>query len=183
MTVIEKVNVIPDGSYAIDPTHSSAGFAVRHTVSTFRGGFSEIEGRLESAGGEAKLTGSAKVDSVDVEDEDLRPHLLSPEFFDLERAPEIRFASTSIEADGDDLLLRGELEIAGATREIEARGRASGPMPGPGGPNRVGLELRGELDRTDYGLNWNMELLDGTPALGDEVELVVDLELVEEEGD
>ena len=82
MTVIEKTNVIPEGNYTIDASHSSAAFAVRHTASTFRGGFKEIDGRLEAADGQVKLTGSAKVDSIDVDDENIRPHLLSPEFFD-----------------------------------------------------------------------------------------------------
>jgi polyisoprenoid-binding protein YceI len=180
MTVVERTNVIPDGTYAIDPTHSSASFAVRHAVSTFRGGFKAIEGRLQSDGGEAKLTGSANVDSIDVEDEDLRPHLLSPDFFDLERAPQIGFSSTSIDADGEELVVRGELRIAGATHEVEARGPVNGPGAGPGGGDRIGLELRGAIDRTEYGMNWNMELPDGSTVLGDEVELLVDLELVQD---
>jgi len=182
MTVIERSNVIPEGTYTLDNAHSSASFAVRHAAARFRGGFKQIDGRLEASGGEAKLTGSARVESLDVEDENIRPHLLSPEFFDLERAPEVRFSSTSIEAEGDDLVVRGELEIAGTTHEVEARGHVTGPVAGPGGGARLGLELSTEIDRTDYGLDWNMELPEGGTVLGNEVELSVSLELGEEGG-
>jgi polyisoprenoid-binding protein YceI len=177
MTVVERTDVIPEGTYAIDHAHSSASFAVRHTVATFRGGFKEINGRLESSDGELKLTGSAAVDSIDIDDANIRPHLLSPEFFDVERTPEVRFASTSIEPDGRDLVVRGELKIADTTHEVEARGQVAGPVPGPGGAAKLGLELRAEIDRTDYGMDWNMELPDGGTVLGTEVEITVSLEL------
>ena len=180
MTVTEKTNVIPSGTYTLDPIHSSATFAVRHAAATFRGGFKGLDGRLEATDNEAKLTGSATVESIDVEDENLRPHLLSPEFFDAERAPEVKFASTSIEAEGNDLVVRGELEIAGVTHEVSARGHVTGPVTGPDGNERIGLELHSEVDRTDYGLDWNMELPDGDTILGNEVEIAVNLELAKE---
>jgi polyisoprenoid-binding protein YceI len=181
MTVAEKTNIIPSGTYALDPLHSSATFAVRHAAATFRGGFKGLDGRLEASDGEAKLTGTAKVESIDVEDENLRPHLLSPEFFDIERTPEVKFASTSIEAEGEELVVRGELEIAGITHEVSARGHVTGPITGPDGKGRIGLELHSEVDRTDYGFDWNMELPDGGTILGNEVEIAVNLELAEED--
>ena len=180
MTVVERTNVIPDGTYAIDPLHSSASFAVRHAAATFRGGFRQIDGRLEASDGQVKLTGTARVESIDIDDENLRPHLLSPEFFDVERTPEVKFSSTSLETDGEDLVIRGELEIAGTAREVEARGHVTGPVAGPDSAAKLGLELSTAIDRTDYGLNWNMELPDGGTVLGNEVELVVNLELGEE---
>ncbi len=181
MTVTEKTNVIPSGTYTLDPLHSSATFAVRHAAATFRGGFKVLDGSVEANDGEAKLVGSAKVESIDVDDENLRPHLLSPEFFDIERTPEVKFSSTSIEADGDDLVVRGELEIAGITQEVSARGHVTGPVTGPDGVDRIGLELHSEVDRTDYGLDWNMELPSGDTILGNEVEISVNLELAKKD--
>jgi len=181
MSVIEKTTEIPTGTYVIDPTHSSASFAIRHAAAKFRGGFDQIEVRLESADGEVSLVGSVKVESIDIDDENIRPHLLSPEFFDAERAPEVKFSSTAIEAEGDELVIRGELAIAGTTHEVEARGHVTGPVPVPGGGSKLGLELSTEIDRTDYGFDWNMELPDGSAILGDEVELVVNLELDQED--
>jgi polyisoprenoid-binding protein YceI len=177
MTVAEKTTRIPGGVWVIDKLHSSASFAVRHATSTFRGGFRDFDARLETLDGEPKLTGTVKVESVDIDDENLRPHLLSPEFFDLERAPEVRFASTSIDAEGEELVVRGELEIRGDRREVIGRGHITEPIPYPTGGERISLELGAKIDRHDWGLDWNMELPGGGTILGDEVELTVNLEL------
>src|SRR5580765_5488320 len=101
-TLVETRKPLPTGSWQVDPVHSQVGFAVEYVVGTFRGSFSPVEARLEVAeDGEATLTGSAKVESVKVQDENLTAHLLTPEFFDAERVPEIRFASTDLRRSGD----------------------------------------------------------------------------------
>lgn len=181
-TVVEQTAALPkEGTWVVDPLHSKAAFEVRHAVSNFTGGFGELEGRLDVADGEPRLSGSVKVDSVDIDDENLKPHLLSPDFFDVERTPEVRFSSTSIEEEDGELVVRGELEIRGNTLEVSARGTATEPVEFPGGTEKIGLALRAEIDRTDYGLDWNMELPGGGDALGNEVRLIVNLELFREE--
>lgn len=180
-TVVERTAALPrQGTWVVDKLHSRASFEVSHALATFSGSFRELEGRLEVDGDEPRLTGSVEVASIDIDDEQLKPHLLSPDFFDAERTPEVRFSSTSIEQDGDELVVRGELEIRGNTVEVSARGTATEPVEFPGGAEKIGLALRAGIDRTDYGLDWNMELPGGGKVLGDAVTLIVSLELLRE---
>lgn len=167
---------IPAGTWGIDRAHSSASFAVQHAgVSLFHGKFKDVDAKLV-VGDDVELTGVVRVDSIDVEDENIRPHLLSPEFFDVERHPEIRFRSTELELEGDQARLTGELEIAGSARPVEARGILRGPIAMPGGGDKLALGFETTIDRTEFGMNWQMELPGGEPALANDVTLSVELE-------
>src|SRR5262249_51412681 len=108
MTTAQAESTIPTGTWRSDPVHSHVGFAIRHNVGTFRGSFGEFEATLTDADGEARLTGRVPVESVEVKEENLETHLLSPEFFDRDRAPEIRFESTAIAREGDQLAIDGQ---------------------------------------------------------------------------
>jgi polyisoprenoid-binding protein YceI len=171
---------LPTGTWQLDKVHSSAGFAVKHmVVSTFRGRFEDFDATLEiDEDGEAKLVGTVRADSVSVKDENLAAHLQSPEFFDTERYPDIRFESTSIRRDGDELIIDGELTIKGNTHPVEARGGIVGPHENIAGKTGIGISLETVVDRTQYGLNWNAPLPKGGFALSNDVALVVELELV-----
>lgn len=169
---------LPTGTWQLDPVHSSAEFAVKHIVSTFRGGFSRLgSASLTTEDGAPVLRGAVAVDSIEVKDENLRGHLLSPEFFDAANAPEITFVSTGIDADDAGLAVEGDLTIKGITRRVVARGVADGPAEGMGGPV-LGVELTTVIDRNDFGLSWNAPLPGGRKVLADEVTLNVHLELV-----
>ena len=103
---------IPAGTYATDGVHSSAGFAVKHMLSTFRGSFGTVNATVTvDEDGSARLTGTVPVTSVIVKDENLQAHLQSPEFFDAEQYPEIRFESIEIALDGPVATLTGDLTI------------------------------------------------------------------------
>jgi polyisoprenoid-binding protein YceI len=180
MTTAQAESTIPTGTWQSDPVHSHVGFAVRHVVGTFRGSFGNFEAALSDASGEPELRGSVPVESVEVKEENLKGHLLSPEFFDAERNPEIGFRSTSIAREGDELAVDGELTVNGVTKPVVARGEINGPAAGPDA-ERIGIELETKVDRHDYGLDWNMELPAGGTVLGDEVTLTVHLELVKED--
>jgi polyisoprenoid-binding protein YceI len=172
---------IPAGTYVVDPVHSSIGFAVIHNgVSTFRSRFRDYEARL--TGGDApQLEGSVEVAGIDIDEEQLKGHLLSPDFFDAERFPQLRFSSTelSVEEDGS-LKLRGELEIKGEKREVEASGRFAQLGADLAGNARVGLSLEATVDRRSFGLDWNAELPSGGEVLDYEVSIAVELELAAE---
>jgi len=168
---------IPEGTYSVDRTHSNANFEVEHAgVSLFRGGFKPIDGKLVSGEDGLSLEGGVSVETISVDDENLRPHLLSPDFFDVERNPDVRFTSTEISGSPDQLNVAGELSMAGLSLPVEAKGRLRGPVAGPGGPV-VALSLETEIDRTAFGMVWQMELPEGGTALANEVKLVVELEL------
>jgi polyisoprenoid-binding protein YceI len=167
------------GTYVLDPVHSSASFAVKHmVVSTFRGRFETFDATLT----DGKLVGTVDVASIVVKDENLAAHLQSPEFFDAERHPELRFESTEIRrtGDGDEVVVDGELTIKGITKPVEARGTLEGPHVTFGDVNKIGLTLETIIDRTEFGLNWNAPLPKGGFALANDVKLIVELELAEQ---
>ena len=178
MAVIETTQIAPAGTWTADPIHSSIGFSVKHMgVATFTGSFDEYAATLVG-GDEPKLEGVAKVESIVTQDENLNVHLLSPDFFDADRFPELRFASSDFERHGNDLVVRGDLTLRGETRPVELRGTISDPIDDPYGRRRIGLDLETAVDRRDFGLNWQAELPSGGDVLGYDVKLNARLSLV-----
>jgi polyisoprenoid-binding protein YceI len=172
---------VPAGTYEVDPVHSSITFAITHNgVATFRGGFASYQARL-SGGDEPSLEGSVDVASIEIEEEQLKGHLLSPDFFDASRYPRLRFRSSALDvAEDGTARLRGELEIRGEAREVEASGKLGQLGQDLAGNARVGLSVSAEVDRRDFGLDWNAELPSGGEVLDYAVAIDVELELVEE---
>ncbi|MGN6253401.1 MAG: YceI family protein [Solirubrobacterales bacterium] len=173
---------VPAGTWTLDPVHSSVAFAVTHNgVTTFRSGFESYEARL-TGGEQARLEGTVEVASIDIDEEMLKGHLLSPEFFDTQRYPQLRFASSEVSV-GEDGSLRvvGELEIHGETRRVEASGRFAQLGEDAYGKARVGLSIEATVDRRDFGLDWQAQLPSGGDVLDYAVTINVDLELVAEE--
>ncbi len=169
---------VPTGAWKADKLHSSIGFAVEHMgVSLFRGRFSDYDATLEITPEGRRLEGAARVNSVDVSDENLEAHLASPEFFDAQRTPELHFASTNLRVDGERLALTGELTIRGHTERLEATGTIRYVAQDIAGGERVGLALEATVDRRRFGLDWNAPLAGGGFALGTDVTLEVRLEL------
>ena len=115
-----------------------------------------------------------------MKDENLQAHLRSPEFFDTERFPEVKFVSTSIRRDGDEVVIDGELTIKDHTHPVQARGTITGPAVTLGDAEKIGLSLEAVVDRTEFGLEWNAPLPKGGVALADDVKLNVELELARE---
>jgi polyisoprenoid-binding protein YceI len=173
---------VPAGTWTVDPVHSNVAFAVKHNgVTTFRSGFDKYEARL-SGGEQPRLEGTVEVASIEIDDEMLKGHLLSPEFFDTQRFPQLHFTSTELRA-GEDGSLRvaGNLEIHGETREVQASGRFAQLGEDAYGKARTGLSIEATVDRRDFGLDWQAELPSGGEVLDYSVTISVDLELVGEE--
>jgi polyisoprenoid-binding protein YceI len=171
----ESRTALPTGTWQLDPVHSTIGFELPYLAGTFRGHFTDVDAKLTAD----SLSGSARVASVDVKDENLAAHLQSPEFFDVERHPELTFASDSIERSGDDLDVAGEITIRGTTKPVELAGTITDPITDAFGNERVNIKLETTVDRTEFGLNWNMPLPNGQPALQNEVTLVAELYFVQ----
>ncbi|HUG64418.1 MAG TPA: YceI family protein [Gaiellaceae bacterium] len=166
-----SATVIPAGTWSIDPVWSALEFEVRKL------GLVTVKGRIPgfsgtATGGEsASIEGVVDAASITTFDADRDAHIQSPEFFDTQRYPELRFASTSVEIQGDELVVRGDLTIKDVTNPVELRGELVGPANDPWGNERIGLELAGTIDRTSFGLNWNAPLPGGGFLLPDEVVL------------
>jgi polyisoprenoid-binding protein YceI len=167
---------IPTGIWNVDPVHSSIGFAIQYAgVGTFRGSFDEFDAKLVNG----RLEGTAKVASVRVDDENLAAHLQTPDFFDAERNPELRFVASTIERDGNRVTVSGDLTLRGVTNPVEISGSVTGPLTDAYGRERIGFDLETTVNRHDYGIDWNLELPTGDPALGDDVTISANLALVQ----
>src|SRR5436190_23513393 len=134
---------LPAGTWAVDKTHSNVGFAVDYMAGTFTGTFSDFD----AAVADGAVKGSAKVASVQVKDPNLAAHLQSPEFFDVERHPELSFAARSIERSGDELEVDGEITIRGTTKPVELGGTIGDPFTDGFGRDRVNVKLETTVDR------------------------------------
>ncbi len=179
MTTAQAESTIPTGTWQSDPVHSRVGFSVKHmVVATYRAGFTDFDIQLSDADGDPKIAGEARVESIESRDEQQKGHLLSPDFFDADNYPSIRFESTDIRRDGERLTVDGELTIKGNTRHVTALGEISGPVVDISDTEKVGIDLETKVDRTEYGLNWNAPLPKGGFAVDNEVTLFVHLELV-----
>lgn len=172
---------IPTGAWTVDPVHSGLHFAITHNgIATFRSGFDQYTATL-TGGERPKLEGTVEVASIDIDEEMLKGHLLSPDFFDAENHPQLKFSSTELSVEDDGSVhLSGELEIRGETRSVQAVGRYGTIGADLGGSERVGISLEAAVDRRDFGLDWNADLPNGGQALEFEVVINVELEFVAE---
>jgi polyisoprenoid-binding protein YceI len=178
-TIAQSQDTLPVGTWGIDPVHSHVEFGVEYMVGTFRGSFSPVDAQLVvGEDGSVELSGSAKVESIKVQDENLTAHLQAPDFFDAERTPEVSFRSTDVRRSGDRVSVTGDLTIKGQSQPVELEGTLVEPITDPYGNQRLGLKLQGTVDRTKFGLNWNNPLPSGEPALANDVNLSAELYLV-----
>jgi polyisoprenoid-binding protein YceI len=163
--------VIPTGTWSIDPVWSALEFEVKKLgLVTVKGRVPGFSGTIE--GGETPaITGAVDVSTITTFDETRDGHIQSPDFFDTERYPELRFESTAVEARGDELVVEGALTIKDVTKPVELKGSFVGTGVDPYGNDRIGIELAGTVDRTDFGLNWNAPLPGGGFLLPNEVVL------------
>lgn len=174
-TTATETSIAPAGTWQLDAVHSQVGFEIAYLSGTFKGQFREFDGALVVDGDEATLEGSAKVASVDVKDENLSAHLQSPDFFDAEQHPTIRFTASDISLEGEDVRVDGELTIKGITQPAVVTGRVAAPMTDPYGRERIGLQLTTTVDRTAFGVSWNAPLPTGEQALANDVSIVAEL--------
>ena len=172
-------------AWQIDPTHTQAGFAVRHLmISTVRGRFSDVTGTLSVPDGDfsrAELEAVIGVGSIDTREPQRDAHLRSADFFDVETFPSITFRSRRVEADPGDparFVLAGDLTLHGVTRDVRLDVTAEGRGRDPWGNDRAGFSVTGKISRKDFGLVWNQFLETGGVAVGDEVKITIDTELV-----
>jgi polyisoprenoid-binding protein YceI len=173
------LTIAPAGTWNLDPVHSRVDFEISYLAGTFKGHFNEIAAELKVDGDRAALEGTTQVASIDVNDENLSAHLQSPDFFDAERYPELRFSAEDISLEGDgQVSVDGELTIRGVTKPVTVTGTASAPISDPWGNERIGLNVSTKIDRTDFGINWNNPLPSGEPSLANDVTVLAELQFV-----
>ncbi len=169
------------GTWRADPPFSSVTFTVRHLgARNYRAGFRELDATLDAGAG--TLTASVPIASLDLNNPVIRERMLSAEFLDAARFPQVRWVVSDLEGDESRAIsATGELSIHGHTQTVTATGRIGLPGAGLLSPeNRVGVELSSTIDRRDFGLDWQEQLPGGGDTLGWDVTLEALLEFVEQ---
>lgn len=173
---------IPVGTWEVDAAHSSVRFAVKHMgIANVRGKFTEFTGTLGVGEDLASSTahGSVKVASISTDEEQRDAHLRSADFFNADEYPEITFESTSIEPiDDDSSHVVGNLTMHGVTREVKLKTVIQGTDTDPWGNERVGLEVVGVLNRSDFDMKFSQALGSGNVLVGDKVSMSLDISAV-----
>ncbi len=169
-------------NYKIDPAHTSLTFSVRHMgISNVKGHFDEFAGSMVLDNGAVKeASGTIQVKSINTGVQQRDDHLRTPDFFDAASYPVITFKTRSVEKSGGETILIADFTMRGVTRELRLPVKLSGPVKDPQGNIRIGLEARTNLNRKDYGINFNAALETGTMLVGEEVALDINAEAIKE---
>lgn len=174
---------LTSGVWNVDPVHSSVGFVARHLmVSKVRGQFTSFSGTITIAENrlESKVEASVDVGSISTGDETREGHLKSPDFFDAEKYPTMTLVTTGIEEDGKDYLLHTNLTIKGITKPVDFELEFDGVSGDPWGGTRAGFSAEAEVNRKDWGLEWNVVLETGGVMLGEKVKIQLDVQAVQQ---
>ncbi|MDD3770135.1 polyisoprenoid-binding protein [Sulfuricurvum sp. IAE1] len=164
--------------YKVDVSHSNVGFKVKHMmISTVTGKFGNFSGTYELDKGHFKsLSGHIKAASIDTGIAKRDDHLRSADFFDVAKFGDISFVMTGATKEK----MTGNLTIRGVTKKVTLDIDMGGVVTDPWGNQRSGFVLTGQINRKDFGLNWNKAIEAGGVVVGDEVKLIVEVEGIEE---
>lgn len=169
------------GTWSLDPVHTEIGFVARHMmVSKVRGRFEKYTASITTAPNPLESHAEAEIDlsSITTGNDQRDGHLRSSDFFDVETSPKMTFRSTFIRPDGEDFLVDGELSIRGITKPITLKVEIGGFSPDPYGGTRAGFSATTEINRRDFGVNWNAAIEGGGVVVGDKVTINIEAEAV-----
>lgn len=168
-------------SWVLDNVHSHVGFTVKHMmVATVRGQFKEYSGTINLDATDftkSTFSGEIKVASIDTGNTDRDNHLRTNDFFDAANHPTITFKSSRIETKGDGAyVVHGDLTIRGVTHPIALDAEFHGTAKNPYGKTVAGVNVRGIVNRKDFGIEFNSILETGGVALAEKVKIEIDAE-------
>lgn len=169
-------------NWVIDPAHSAVQFKVKHLmIATLTGRFDEITGTVEASDNfeNAKFSFSANVNSINTNDEHRDTHLKSADFFEAEKFPKLSFTSTRFTKTANTKFeLTGNLTIKDVTKPVVLSVEYGGMATDPWGNVKAGFELKGKINRKDFGLLWNDTIEAGGTMVSEEVALIANIELL-----
>ena len=175
------LTALTPGTWTVDPSHSSVGFSVRHlVVAKVRGQFSDFTGTVTVADDplQSKVEAVVVAASIDTKDENRDGHVRSGDFFDVEHHPTWTLVSTGITPKGDDFVLHTQLTIRGVTRSVDFALEFGGVATDPWGNTKAGFTAEAEINRKDFGMEWNAALEAGGVLVGEQVKIVLEIEAV-----
>ncbi len=166
-------------TWKVDKGHSKVGFSAVHmVVAETEGKFDEYEGTLISKSDDfngAEVSFTAKVASINTENERRDGHLKSADFFDAEKFPEISFVGTLVK-DGGKYKLKGDFTMKGVTKKVEFDVTYGGKI-NTGRGEKAGFKLAGSVNRQEFGLTWASKTPGGEMVVGDDIQIIVKVEL------
>jgi polyisoprenoid-binding protein YceI len=170
--------------WVLDPTHSELQFKVKHLmITTITGNMKSFSATLAAEGEDfdhSEITFKGDINSLDTGNTDRDNHLKSADFFDGEQFPHIEFESKSVEKEGSDYLIKGDLTIKGQTKPVHLTAEFGGIATDPWGNTKAGFTLNGKINRTDFGLTWNTAIEGGGVMVSEEVRLSAELQFVKQ---
>lgn len=169
-------------TWNLDTAHSEVQFKVRHMmVSNVSGYFRNFSGTLAAEAddlNDAQFDFEAQIDSIDTRQADRDGHLKSPDFFDAANHPALSFNSTSVQANGEDWIIKGDMTIRGTTLPIELKADYNGQAVDPYGQTKAGFEITGKISRKEFGLTWNAVTEAGSIVVSDDVKLSINAQFI-----
>jgi polyisoprenoid-binding protein YceI len=180
-SAIETVPGYLAGTWVIDPVHSDVGFTVRHMmVSKVRGRFARFEGEIVTGADPLASSVNATIDltSIDTNNEQRDGHIRSADFFEVETYPTMTYRSTGVRRNGDDFILDGDLTLKGVTKQVPLRLELNGFGPDAYGGTRAGFSASADINRREFGVNFNAALETGGAVVADKVSIHLEIEAV-----
>ena len=176
---MSDLKALTPGTWTVDSSHSNVGFSARHLmVAKVRGSFTEFSGQIEVPADPLKSTLNATVEakSVSTGDDARDAHLRGDDFFDVDNYKQWTLVSTGIESSGSDFILHTNLTIKDVTRPIDFALEFEGVVKDPWGNTKAGFTAEAEINRKDFGLEWNVALEAGGVLVGEKVKIVLEIE-------
>ena len=179
MTDLPELPNYTVGTWTLDNVHSYVGFTIKHMmVSKVRGRFTAFTAGFTTAENPLESTVSATIDatSIDTHNPMRDDHIRSADFFDAANHPTITFASTGLRYEDGEFYIDGELTIRGNTKPVTLTLTEPAFGPGPQGGVKAGFSAAVEVNRHDFGVSYNGPIPGGGVALGDKVQITIDVE-------
>jgi polyisoprenoid-binding protein YceI len=173
------LNGLVPGVWTVDASHSEVGFVARHLmVSKVRGRFTDYDATITVAPNvlDSKVEATVQLASLETKDDKRDGHLKSEDFFHVDEHPTMTFRSTGIKEKGDDFLLEGDLTIRGVTKPVTFDLEFNGVEATPWGGQSAGFTAETEVNRKDWGLNWNVALESGGVLVSEKVKITLEIE-------
>jgi polyisoprenoid-binding protein YceI len=184
MTTSTEAAAIPGyvaGTWEIDPVHSEVGFVARHMmVSKVRGRFTQFSGELVTAENllQSSVTATIDLTSIQTGNEQRDQHIRSADFFEVDKYKTMTYRSTGLRAEGDHYILDGELTLKDVTKEVPLTVELNGFGPDPYGGTRAGFTATAEINRGDFGVNFNAPMETGGVVVSDKIAIQLEIEAV-----
>jgi polyisoprenoid-binding protein YceI len=167
------------GTWTIDPVHSYVGFVIKHMmVSRVRGHFATVSGQIIAAAVplDSSVSVTIAASSIDTNNTMRDDHIRSADFFDAEHHPEITFTSTAVRHEDGEFFVDGTLCIRGTSKVVTLAVEPPEFGPNPQGGTKAGFSASTEINRNDFGVSYNGPIPGGGLALGERVQIVLEVE-------